>query len=337
MTRDEAVQELLDVKRSLERRGADYLDAQEEVYERYRPSFQPGEVSSISPSEVGRFLEYKNNHHWTGLARSKGRITSDVEALREGLSILVDENRPLDSRFTKAHEMVHGMGTAIATAILHVAYPGKYGVWNNTSEGGMKRLDLWPDFEHGATVGEKYEEVNGILNRLAADLSTDLWALDGFWHWHQKLGEEDESDSEESVDEQRFGLEEHLQDFLRDNWEETKVLGPEWELFEDETGPNAGYEYQTGVGQIDLLAEHKSENRWLVVELKREQSSDKAVGQVLRYIGAVHRELAEEGDEIEGLIIAQEATEKLRYALEKLDFVSFRRYEVDFRLLPDEG
>jgi RecB family endonuclease NucS len=57
---------------------------------------------------------------------------------------------------------------------------------------------------------------------------------------------------------------------LRDNWEETEVLGPEWKLFEDETGPNAGYEYQTAVGQIDLLVEHKTEDRWLVVELKRE-------------------------------------------------------------------
>jgi restriction system protein len=75
---------------------------------------------------------------------------------------------------------------------------------------------------------------------------------------------------ETEVEEQRFGLEKHLQDFLWDNWEETEVLGPEWKLFEDETGPNAGYEYQTAVGQIDLLVEHKTEDRWLVVELKRE-------------------------------------------------------------------
>jgi hypothetical protein len=244
MTYDEAVQELLDVKRSLQRRGAEYLEAQEEVYERYRPSFQPGEVGSIEPNEVSRFLEYKNNRHWTGLARSKGLITSDMEAVRAGLSILVDETQPLDSRFTEAHEKVHGMGTAIATAILHVAYPEKYGVWNNTSEGGMKRLDLWPDFEFGATVGEKYDKVNGILNDHAAELDTDLWALDGFWHWHQVLEEETDSVLETEVEEQRFGLEKHLQDFLRDNWEETEVLGPEWKLFEDETGPNAGYEYQ---------------------------------------------------------------------------------------------
>jgi len=36
--------------------------------------------------------------------------------------------------------------------------------------------------------------------------------------------------------------------------------------------------------------------RWLVVEHKRNQTSDQTVGQLLRYIGWVKRHLAEDGD-----------------------------------------
>lgn len=230
------------------------------------------------------------------------------------------------------------MGTAIATGILHVAYPERYGVWNGTSQGEMKKLGLWPEFEYGATIGQKYQRVNGILLELAEELDTDLWTLDALWHWHGEFEDEEtaEDGSQIASDQtQRFGLEKHLQDFLRDNWAETETLGSEWALFQDETGPDAGYEYQTAVGRIDLLAEHKVEDRWLVIELKRGQTSDETVGQVLRYIGAVREEVAGDGDTIEGLIIARDIDDKLRFALSEVPSVSLRRYEVEFHLRCD--
>jgi hypothetical protein len=334
MTFEDATQKLYESKQDL---GSDITpnpEAQDEVYDKYQPSFRPGRVGDIKEQEIVSFLKYENNRHWTGLVRSKNKITADIEALREGLSTLVDEEQPLDSRFTEAVRLVHGMGTAIATAILHVAYPDKYGVWNGTSKGGMKQLGLWPDFKRGSSIGEQYEKVNRVLNRLAEEIDTDLWTLDILWH---KLGDEEEEieETREAESEQRFGLERHLQDFLRDNWAEMELLSGNWELYEDETGPYAGYEYTTSVGSIDLLAQHRTEPRWLVIELKRGRTSDQTVGQVLRYIGAVRREVAEEEDAIEGLIIAQDATDKLRYALGELSSVTFRRYKVEFELLPD--
>lgn len=338
MTRDQAVQQLFDVKKTLEQGGdSEYPDlyAKEKVYGEYQPYFQPGRVEEIKEHEIVSFLKKEHNRHWTGLVRSRNKITSDMEALRNGLSILVDESRPISERFGDAMDRVHGMGTAIATAILHVAYPDKYGVWNGTSKGGMKRLGLWPEFEYGASIGQKYERINGILLALAEELDTDLWTLDYLWHWHQVFEEEEaQSLLEEGSAAQKFGLEQHLQDFLRDNWAETAALGKEWELYEDETREDAGYEYQTAVGRIDLLARHRTEDRWLVIELKKGQTSDETVGQVLRYIGAVRREVASPEDKIEGLIIAREPTDKLRYALSVVSFVSLQRYEVDFQLFP---
>lgn len=52
-----------------------------------------------------------------------------------------------------------------------------------------------------------------------------------------------------------------------------------------------------------------------MIEPKRNQSSDQTLGQALRYIGGVREHLANPEDEVEGLIIAHEANERLHYAL----------------------
>lgn len=62
----------------------------------------------------------------------------------------------------------------------------------------------------------------------------------------------------------KLRLERWLQDFLYDNWDNIEEF-QDWEIYED--GNIVGYEFNTNeVGQIDLLAKHKREPRWLVVE-----------------------------------------------------------------------
>jgi len=116
-----------------------------------------------------------------------------------------------------------------------------------------------------------------------------------------------------------------------DNWSRIS-LGRQWNLHEED-GEVAGYEYNTNeIGKIDLLAKHKSQPRWLVIELKRQQSSDETVGQVLRYIGWVQKRLASEGETVEGLIIAREPDARIRYALMNAPNVRLMCYKVDFHL-----
>jgi hypothetical protein len=181
MTYDEALRVLSDVHKSFGENPPDTLDAKEEVYDTFQPHFRPGAIEDVSEQTITSFLDYGNNKHWSRLDRSKGKITRDLTSLREGLSTLVNEERKLAPRFTEAVDEVHGMGKAIATAILHVAYPDRYGVWNETSNQGMDRLDLLPEFERGASIGERYELVNDVLRALADDLSVDLWTLDFVW------------------------------------------------------------------------------------------------------------------------------------------------------------
>jgi hypothetical protein len=66
-------------------------------------------------------------------------MVSDMAALREALSVLLDESRDISDRLNHATSMVYGMGKNVATAILLVAYPDNYGVWNNRSESVLMR------------------------------------------------------------------------------------------------------------------------------------------------------------------------------------------------------
>ncbi len=103
-------------------------------------------------------------------------------------------------------------------------------------------------------------------------------------------------------------------------------------MYQEDGDPEAGYEYPTGIGRIDLLAKHRNEPRWLVVELKRNQSSDKTVGQVLRYMGWVKKHLAADEETVEGLVISHSGDEQLDYALAPVPAVKAKRYRVQFYL-----
>jgi restriction system protein len=70
----------------------------------------------------------------------------------------------------------------------------------------------------------------------------------------------------------------------------------------------------------------------LVVELKKGRASDAVIGQVLRYMGYVQDELAEDGQSVRGVIIAQEDDPKIRRALAMVPNITFYRYQIGFKL-----
>jgi restriction system protein len=110
-----------------------------------------------------------------------------------------------------------------------------------------------------------------------------------------------------------FALEKHLEDFLVKNWQQT-ALAERYDIFEED-GDLVGQQYPTETGPIDILAVSKDKKELLVVELKKGRASDAVVGQIQRYMGFVLEDLAEEGQEVRGIIIALDDDPKLRYAL----------------------
>ncbi len=132
-----------------------------------------------------------------------------------------------------------------------------------------------------------------------------------------------------------FALEEHLEEFLVQNWKQTD-FGKNYDIFEED-GEVAGQQYPTDTGPIDILAISKDRRGLLVVELKKGRASDAVVGQVQRYMGFVQEEIAEDGQAVKGVIIAAEDHLSIRRALQVAKNIEFYKYQVSFRLSKVQG
>lgn len=68
-----------------------------------------------------------------------------------------------------------------------------------------------------------------------------------------------------------------------------------------------------GAGRSDLICTNENDDL-VVIELKRGMTSDKTIGQVLRYVGWVKENLAKDGQEVHGWIVTGDYDEHLRLA-----------------------
>lgn len=175
------------------------IENRDAVLARYQPIFKLENIPNLSEEDFRSFLYFENNRHWSGLYRKGLAICEDMDALRETLSILLDPIAPLANRYDEAVSRVKGLGKALATAIMLVAYPSQYGVWNNTSENALKEVELWRDFVRGRTPGQQYEQINQLLLQLAGDLGVDLWTLDALMWGVLPEDEEEQVNNDQHV------------------------------------------------------------------------------------------------------------------------------------------
>lgn len=142
------------------------------------------------------------------------------------------------------------------------------------------------------------------------------------------LGEEAEVEENEFT-EASFGLEYQLRDFIAQNIGAIPVQGRKLRFYVDPSGRD-GIEYPTAVGPIDILAVDES-GAFFVFELKRARSPDRAIGQLARYMGWVRQTIGKDR-EVNGVIVAKEIGENLRYAIAVVPNVSLFEYEIEFHL-----
>jgi len=125
-----------------------------------------------------------------------------------------------------------------------------------------------------------------------------------------------------------FYMEKQLEDFIIHNWEKTE-LGKRFDLI-IEHGELLSQQYRTDIGPIDILAKDKKTNSFVVIELKKNQTSDDTVGQLTRYMGWIIEKKADKN--VKGIIIAAEFDKRLEYALKAVPNVEVFLYKVDFEL-----
>jgi restriction system protein len=126
-----------------------------------------------------------------------------------------------------------------------------------------------------------------------------------------------------------FTLEKHLEDFIVSNFH--SIFKGELQMYEDGTGAD-GRQYSTDIGPIDILAYEPKSKTFAVIELKKGNSSDQVIGQILRYMGWVKKNLCKEGEGVRGLIICNDSDRKMSYALEMTNNITVRYYRVSFKL-----
>lgn len=145
------------------------------------------------------------------------------------------------------------------------------------------------------------------------------------------VDELENAETENNIDasSQTFIIEKYLEDFLIGNWENTE-LGKKYDLI-FENNELVSQQYKTGIGIIDLLVKEKVTGDYVVIELKRNQTSDTTVGQIMRYIGWVKSKLSQ-GKPVKGIIIGYSNDEKLNYAISCVENIEVFLYRLNFTL-----
>jgi len=144
----------------------------------------------------------------------------------------------------------------------------------------------------------------------------------------ENVSAEGEPEDEPSVEATRaFAFERDLRNYLVNN---LGLIEPGLRLYDEEG--LAGVEFPAGGRFIDILAVDK-DGRYVVVELKVSRGYDRVVGQLLRYMGWVEKNM-ETSQPVRGIIVANEITTDLKLASSRVPDIRLIEYEISFKLNP---
>ncbi len=116
-----------------------------------------------------------------------------------------------------------------------------------------------------------------------------------------------------------FYMEKQLEDFIIENWNKTE-FGKKYDLIEEE-GELISQQFKTDIGFIDILAKDKKTKNYVVIELKKNQTSDDTIGQLLRYMGWIKKNKKDDG--VKGVIVAGQFDTKLDHAKSMIQTLKF--------------
>tara|TARA_B100000579_G_scaffold181083_1_gene147545 strand:- start:92 stop:1006 length:915 start_codon:yes stop_codon:yes gene_type:complete len=167
---------------------------------------------------------------------------------------------------------------------------------------------------------------NDDNNKLTADnLATDLTQI---INSYKKFVSMEIKNEGSPISQGLFYMEKQLEDFIISNWENTE-FGMKYDLIHED-GVLVSQQYPTSIGKIDILAKDKKTKNYVVIELKKNQTSDDTIGQLSRYMGWVKEH--KKDDAVKGIIVAGKFDEKLRYAKTMVPNSEAFLYEIDFKI-----
>jgi len=132
--------------------------------------------------------------------------------------------------------------------------------------------------------------------------------------------EVDGGEEPEDWAEQAFAAEADLRDFLAQNLE---IIEPGLRLYKE--GERDGVEYPVDSGRMDILALDR-QGKFVVIELKLSQGRNKAIGQILYYMGWVDKNLGR--GPCRGVIVARDISDEMRTTASRVTGLSLFRYHL---------
>lgn len=138
------------------------------------------------------------------------------------------------------------------------------------------------------------------------------------------ISEDSEVKNEETDQTGEFAYERDLKFYLSKN---LQIIEKGLNLYKDEDEEIQGIEFEAGGRFIDLLAIDKN-NDLVVIELKVSKGYDRVVGQLLRYIGWIKENIADDNQKVRGIIIARNISDDLKIACRQLKDVELFEYEL---------
>ena len=138
--------------------------------------------------------------------------------------------------------------------------------------------------------------------------------------------EDAENGEDTAAEGHEFAYENDLKNFLASN---LHVIRPNLTVYQD--GDITGVEFPVGSRRIEILA-LENEHDFVVIELKVSKGYDRAVGQLLRYMGWIEQNLAEPEQKVKGMIIARSIFDDLRLATSRVSDVELFEYELSISL-----
>jgi hypothetical protein len=224
-----------------------------------------------------------------------------------------------------------GVGRVFIGKILSIYFPSIFLRVFRHQDNFLK--EIYSDYEPETFGVELYLRNNYLLLDLKNKYSSNL-SNDEFVDLLYKIFEiEPTGKPKPTGDEEEAQIEalevQHYQSLIHRNFERLFQRKLRYYDKERQDEKNGHFDTQE-VGVMDFLTLDQNEDL-VVIELKR-KSTDETLGQTLRYMGWVNKNLCKKNQKVKGIIIAETKDNKLEYALTVTPTVTFRKMTINVEI-----
>jgi len=149
-----------------------------------------------------------------------------------------------------------------------------------------------------------------------------------FWDKGAELESEEDTIDELPEEKIEYLEEKYYQKLIHRNF---KKIFPNFEYFDPEYQNIHEGHYDSEAGTMDFLCKDKKGD-FVVIELKI-VSSDKALGQICRYMGYVKENLCDDNQKVKGIIISENNDLQLDYAIKVVPNITFKKMRLDVKIV----